>query len=176
MKNHSLFTLNNLKREIQDDEYRNFSYIITSDDSEKLKEEVQNIKELALDGNNEISWFVCVLDASNNESLMNQLLTRIKKIVHIDDYLCELSAEYAVGIGLQALKEYDISCLFIIENTLNTQSSQQFSSAYQIWLTKNLPVSLVITGKIDKIRELQNAKGTTFLWRCMRIDLDWDEK
>ena len=62
--------------------------------------------------------------------------------------------------------------LFIIDEIINNQYVKLFVSNFQIYITKNYPVYLVMAGLYDNISNLQNEKSLTFLYRAPKIFLE----
>lgn len=63
---------------------------------------------------------------------------------------------------LEKVKEQGKKVLFIIDEIINNQYVKLFVSNFQIYITKNYPVYLVMAGLYDNISNLQNEKSLTF--------------
>lgn len=73
---------------------------------------------------------------------------------------------------LEKLKEKGKKVLFIIDEIVNNEYVKLFASNFQIYITKNYPVYLVMAGLYDNISNLQNEKSLTFLYRAPKIFLE----
>lgn len=80
------------------------------------------------------------------------------------------NAEYEVSKLLHSLKKKRI--LITIDEVTNTPSLREFAGAFQIWLREDIPVYLLMTGLYENIKQLQDEKALTFLYRSPRINLD----
>lgn len=81
------------------------------------------------------------------------------------------SAEYETVKLLKLVNEKKLKVLITIDEVTSTLAIKEFAGAFQIWLRENLPVYLLMTGLYENIRELQDDKSLTFLYRSPRIDL-----
>ena len=81
------------------------------------------------------------------------------------------TSELEVTDLLQIAKKNNYKVLITIDEVTNSEAIREFSGAFQIWVSNKLPVFLLMTGLFENIRELQNDKSLTFLYRCPRIDL-----
>ncbi|WP_028263448.1 ATP-binding protein [Atopobium fossor] len=79
--------------------------------------------------------------------------------------------EVALEQMLKSIKKHGKHLLITIDEASNTKEMREFVSAFQILIRKELPVYLLVTGLYENIRELQNTKNLTFLYRAPRIDL-----
>lgn len=57
-------------------------------------------------------------------------------------------------------------------NKINNSYVKVFASNFQIYITQNYPVYLVMVGLFDNISNLQNEKSLTFLYRAPKIFLE----
>ena len=73
---------------------------------------------------------------------------------------------------LEKLKEKGKKVLFILDEIVNNEYVKLFASNFQIYITKNYPVYLVMAGLYDNISNLQNEKRLTFLYRAPKIFLE----
>lgn len=73
---------------------------------------------------------------------------------------------------LEKLKEKGKKVLFILDEIVNNEYVKLFASNFQIYITKNYPVYLVMAGLYDNISNLQNEKSLTFLYRAPKIFLE----
>ena len=70
---------------------------------------------------------------------------------------------------LEKLKNKGKKVLFIIDEIINNSYVKVFASNFQIYITQNYPVYLVMAGLFDNISNLQNEKSLTFLYRAPTI-------
>ena len=125
-------------------------------------------------------WIVVDVNISSSVSVLEQILIQLsnhKRIQKHPDYnlgdILEFgfSAEYEVKKLLEIANKIGYRVLISIDEVTNTSAICEFSGAFQIWIREKLPVYLLMTGLYENIRELQNEKSLTFLYRCPRIDL-----
>ena len=83
-----------------------------------------------------------------------------------------LEKEAVLRSILEKLKEKGKKFLFIIDEIVNNEYVKLFASSFQIYITKNYPVYLVMAGLYDNISNLQNEKSLTFLYRAPKIFLE----
>lgn len=139
----------------------------------------------------EKNWIVLHVNLSNPDSAMKQILIQLanqKKLKkHLDFKSLSLDIlgfgiqverkeilrndEYDVGELLKLVKKYDQKVLIAIDEVNNTASMRELAGAFQIWIRQDIPVYLLMTGLYENIKELQDDKALTFLYRCPRIDL-----
>lgn len=79
--------------------------------------------------------------------------------------------EVALQRMLEALKKKGRRVLIEVDEVTNTQTVRELVSAFQIFIRKDLPVFLLMTGLYENVYELQNAKTLTFLYRAPKIAL-----
>lgn len=73
---------------------------------------------------------------------------------------------------LEKLKEKGKKVLFVIDEIINNSYVKVFASNFQIYITQNYPVYLIMAGLFDNISNLQNEKSLTFLYRAPKIFLE----
>lgn len=91
--------------------------------------------------------------------------------VKVDNAVPTTSAEYEATKLLKSASEKNLKVLITIDEVASTSAIKEFTGAFQIWLRENLSVYLLMTGLYENIRELQDDKSLTFLYRSPRIDL-----
>lgn len=79
--------------------------------------------------------------------------------------------ETALERMLDSLRRHGKRILITIDEVTNTHEMRIFASAFQIFLRRNLPIYLLMTGLYENIYELQNEKNLTFLYRAPKIML-----
>lgn len=72
---------------------------------------------------------------------------------------------------LESLKRHHKKLLITIDEVSNTQEMKVFASVFQIFVRKDLPVFLLMTGLQENIDALQNNDILTFLHRAPKIQL-----
>ena len=72
---------------------------------------------------------------------------------------------------LESLKKHGKRVLICIDEVTVTESMKIFAGAFQIFLRKDLPVFLLMTGLYENINNLQNEKNLTFLYRAPKTEL-----
>ena len=72
---------------------------------------------------------------------------------------------------LESLKKHGKRVLICIDEVTVTESMKVFAGAFQIFLRKDLPVFLLMTGLYENINNLQNEKNLTFLYRAPKTEL-----
>lgn len=118
-----------------------------------------------------------VIQLANNKRLKNSFLLSSLSAnifgvdVKVDNAVPTTSAEYEATKLLKSASEKNLKVLITIDEVTSTSSIKEFAGAFQIWLRENLSVYLLMTGLYENIRELQDDKSLTFLYRSPRIDL-----
>ncbi len=72
---------------------------------------------------------------------------------------------------LDSLKKHGKKVLICIDEVVKTDAMKLFAGAFQIFIRQDLPVFLLMTGLYENIRNLQNEKNLTFLYRAPKIEL-----
>lgn len=72
---------------------------------------------------------------------------------------------------LEIVKKHKKRVLITIDEVTNSEYIKVFASAFQIMLREDLPVFLLMTGLYENIKDLQNEKALTFLYRAPRVEL-----
>ena len=81
------------------------------------------------------------------------------------------NAEIVVEKMLEKLNKKKKRVLITIDEAVNTKEMRLFASAFQIFVRKDLPLFLLMTGLYENINILQNEKNLTFLYRAPKIYL-----
>lgn len=79
--------------------------------------------------------------------------------------------ETALSKMIKSLSDRGKRILIEIDEVSNTRTMRKFAGAFQILVRQNLPVFLLATGLYENVRELQNTKNLTFLYRVPKIEL-----
>ena len=82
-------------------------------------------------------------------------------------------ADYELDVSdmLEVLSKKGKRVLVAIDEVTNSESMHVFASAFQIFIRRNLPIFLLMTGLYENIEDLQNEKNLTFLYRAPKISL-----
>ena len=80
--------------------------------------------------------------------------------------------ESALEIILKELKKRKKKVLVTIDEVSNTPYMREFASSFQIMLREDLPIYLIMAGLYENIRELENEKDLTFLYRAPKIEME----
>ena len=73
---------------------------------------------------------------------------------------------------LEHLNKQNIRVLVTIDEVNKNENMKVFASMYQILVRNNLPIFLLITGFYENIKNLQDDKSLTFLYRTPKIKLE----
>lgn len=79
--------------------------------------------------------------------------------------------EVALQRMLESLKKRGKRVLVAIDEVTNSRTVREFTAAFQIFIRKELPIFLLMTGLYENIYELQNEKSLTFLYRAPKLEL-----
>lgn len=80
--------------------------------------------------------------------------------------------EVALSKMLQTIKKHNKKLLITIDEVTNNQYVREFAASYQILVRQDMPIYLLMTGLYENVRDLQNEKSLTFLYRAPRIELE----
>lgn len=72
---------------------------------------------------------------------------------------------------LERLKENGKRLLVSIDEVTNSDEMRIFASAFQMFIRREMPIFLLMTGLYENIEDLQNEKNLTFLYRAPKITL-----
>ena len=79
--------------------------------------------------------------------------------------------EIALEEILKNLGKHGKRVLVTIDEVTNNQNIKVFTSSFQIFIRKKLPLYLIMTGLYENIDDLQNEKSLTFLYRAPKLTL-----
>lgn len=142
-------------------------------------------KELCEDN----QWVGVDLNSTTNliDEFANRLMDACKNKGNILDRGYDFSiAGFGLGIGsredrdsvskceslLEILKKKKKKVLITIDEVNNDISMKQFASQFQIWIRKDYPIYLIMTGLYEHIDAIQNNPQLTFLLRSPKISLE----
>ena len=140
---------------------------------------------------NEAGWIIINVNVSSSTEILKQIAielshnSKIQKNHEFKSISLSLSTlslevgnsekltsyEYEAKQLIQIAKKCGYKILITIDEVTNSSSIREFAGAFQVWVRENLPVYLLMTGLYENIKELQNEKKLTFLYRAPRIDL-----
>ena len=109
-----------------------------------------------------------VLKLNSNSDLIAQAVSKFSA----NKTSASLQKESILRNILEKLKTQGKKVLFIIDEIINNSYVKVFASNFQIYITQNYPVYLVMAGLFDNISNLQNEKSLTFLYRAPKIFLE----
>ncbi len=72
---------------------------------------------------------------------------------------------------LEHLKEKNMKVLITVDEVVKNDNMKLFTSMFQIISGNHLPVFLLMTGLYENIKNLQDDKSLTFLYRSLKINL-----
>lgn len=73
---------------------------------------------------------------------------------------------------LEVIKNKGKKVLICIDDISNNQNVKTFVQQYQIFIRKDYPLFLLMTGLFENVRNLQNEKSLTFLYRTPQININ----
>ena len=138
---------------------------------------------------NKGNWIVVNLNPSRD--MLLSMAAKLYQEPLFKPLLAELKVDFSLlGIGISIAKAEKISdvesaieillkiagklkkkILVTIDEVTNDQYIKEFVSAFQIFIREELPVFMLMTGLYENIRQLQNNKSLTFLYRAPKMEL-----
>lgn len=92
--------------------------------------------------------------------------------VFIEDAVPVMDIENALDLMLDELHKANKRLLITVDEVINSVSIRVFASAFQIFLRRDYPVFLLMTGIYENIYDLQNDKALNFLYRAPKLLLE----
>lgn len=80
--------------------------------------------------------------------------------------------ENAIGLMLEELQRREKRLLITIDEVINSEYIKIFVSAFQIFIRREYPLFLLMTGLYENVYNLQNDKSLTFLYRAPKMILE----
>ncbi len=80
--------------------------------------------------------------------------------------------ENALDRMFECIKKEGKKLLITIDEATNNRNIRIFAASFQIFVRKNYPIYLLLTGLYENIYELQNTDSLTFLYRAPKIFLE----
>lgn len=90
----------------------------------------------------------------------------------IEDAVPVTDIENAIDLMLAELQKAKKRLLISVDEVTNSAFIKVFASAFQIFLRRDYPVFLLMTGLYENIYDLQNEKALTFLYRAPKLLLE----
>ncbi len=79
--------------------------------------------------------------------------------------------ESAMEIILKEVKKKKKKVLVTVDEVSNTEHMREFASSFQIMIREELPIYLIMAGLYENIRNLENEKNLTFLYRTPKFEM-----
>lgn len=133
--------------------------------------------------------WICV-DLNSTQNLLDDLSYRLEdaceNLGHIFDRGIDVSlGGFGIGIGgrdnrdsvsrcekiLSTLAKKRKKVLITVDEVSNDASMKQLASQFQIWIRKDFPIFLLMTGLYENIHAIQNNPQLTFLLRSPKVTL-----
>ena len=92
--------------------------------------------------------------------------------VSIEDAVPVADIESALDLMLNELQKAKKRLLITVDEVTNSAYIKIFASAFQIFLRRDYPVFLLMTGLYENLYDLQNDKALTFLYRAPKMLLE----
>lgn len=92
--------------------------------------------------------------------------------VSIEDAVPVTDIESALDLMLDELQRAKKRLLITVDEVTNSAYIKVFASAFQIFLRRDYPVFLLMTGLYENLYDLQNDKALTFLYRAPKMVLE----
>lgn len=92
--------------------------------------------------------------------------------VSIEDAVPVTDIESALDRMLDELQKNNKRLLITVDEVTNSAYIKVFASAFQIFLRRDYPVFLLMTGLYENLYDLQNDKSLTFLYRAPKMVLE----
>lgn len=131
------------------------------------------------------------VDLNSSQELIDDLAYRLSDACRNTDNILDRGfdlsvAGFGIGIGgndsrdsvsrcesiLEILKKKNKKVLITIDEVNNDVSMKRFASQFQIWLRKDYPIFLIMTGLYENINAIQNNPQLTFLLRSPKISIE----
>ena len=140
--------------------------------------------------NNDKDWIV--IDLNSTQDLINDCAMRlVDSCQKIPDFFKQgfniSIAGFGIGVNgngatqdsvsiidniLSSLKKHKKKVIITIDEVMHDDNMRHFASQFQIFVRKDYPVFLLMTGLYDNIYAIQNDPALTFLLRTPKISLE----
>lgn len=126
--------------------------------------------------NPSINMLESLISKLYSHNLVNDMIKKAKIDLSFFGFGISISGEnqvtdYETAIIriLESIKKKGKRLLILIDEAINSPEMRLFASSFQIFVRKELPVCLLMTGLYDNIDNLQNENNLTFLHRAPKI-------
>ena len=133
-----------------------------------------------------------VEELSVEQDLLQSLVSKLNSKRHLAEFFTEAKIDLSFfGLGLRiqgaqpianievalermlhTLARKNMRLLVAVDEVVNNVHVREFTSVFQILIRKDLPLYLLMTGLYENIRNLQDEKSLTFLYRAPKIRLE----
>ena len=145
--------------------------------------------EVARELENEYKWITIDLNPANDllEEMYSNLSFAFSNTDKVTDRGVNVSlAGFGAGIGekkaqedpvsgiktlLEKAKKKNKKILITIDEVENNENMKRFASQFQIFIRRDYPIFLIMTGLYENIYQIQNNPALTFLLRSPKIEM-----
>ncbi len=92
--------------------------------------------------------------------------------VSIEDAVPVTDIESVIERMLEQIQQDGKRLLITIDEAANSENIRIFASSFQIFLRRDYPIYLLMTGLYENLHDLQNDKSLTFLYRAPKLMLE----
>ncbi len=92
--------------------------------------------------------------------------------VSIEDAVPVTDIESVIERMLEQIQQDGKRLLITIDEVANSENIRIFASSFQIFLRRDYPIYLLMTGLYENLYDLQNDKSLTFLYRAPKLMLE----
>ena len=92
--------------------------------------------------------------------------------VSIEDAVPVTDIESVIERMLEQIQQDGKRLLITIDEAANSENIRIFASSFQIFLRRDYPIYLLMTGLYENLYDLQNDKSLTFLYRAPKLMLE----
>lgn len=92
--------------------------------------------------------------------------------VSIEDAVPVADIESVIERMLEQIQQDGKRLLITIDEAANSENIRIFASSFQIFLRRDYPIYLLMTGLYENLYDLQNDKSLTFLYRAPKLMLE----
>lgn len=92
--------------------------------------------------------------------------------VSIEDAVPVTDIESVIERMLEQIQQDGKRLLITIDEAANSENIRIFASSFQIFIRRDYPIYLLMTGLYENLHDLQNDKSLTFLYRAPKLMLE----
>ncbi len=92
--------------------------------------------------------------------------------VSIEDAIPVTDIESVIERMLEQIQQDGKRLLITIDEAANSENIRIFASSFQIFIRRDYPIYLLMTGLYENLYDLQNDKSLTFLYRAPKLMLE----